>query len=630
MTVNQEMLLTRIEKFSNEVTQCYEVALCLEIKIQNEYFTKTTEYLKKLKGIIESKAIPSNYIGQIAKDVSALMSYFPNRGLSISDINDKVKFNLSHTYETISNAIREFTIAINSANFNIDLFEKFNFFKDNIVAIGANGSGKTSLANKIKQCVNLNGIVISAQRILLIPTFNTIEAPHFTSQNLQTTQKKEKTTKSAQTTQDLQNEFSIILRNLIAEDIATANKFKNEAKQARLTNAETTMPPTSRLDKTFEIWNFLMEHKTMSLDNGINVVLKDVSSFYPIGNMSDGEKVMLYHVAQVLQAPRDGFIIVDEPEIHLHKTVLNKLWDTLEAERKDCIFIYLTHDLDFAISRIAKKFWIREYTHPDNWQIEEVPQNEIPEALVMELIGSRMPILFCEGEKGGLDDKVYNILFPNYTISPVGSCQSVINYTRTFNNIGHTYVKAIGIVDADHHDAAYLLNLEKDDVFSLSAVEPENLFFDRDFLNAFSKHMFADENVVDRIVEDVITNLDKEKEMQAAHYTTSKLNFHFNFSHVKKGNNVSEVHQRLEDFKMGIDIDKWYEDKLKTIITIVDNKDYTACLSTYNNKGLKRIANAHFKIQDYTDKAIKFLQSNTSIHDVLIKYFPPQISRGRQ
>ena len=39
----------------------------------------------------------------------------------------------------------------------------------------------------------------------------------------------------------------------------------------------------------------------------------------------------------------------------------------------------------------------------------------------MELLGSRNDIIFCEGnDKTSYDSKLYTILFPKYTVIPVG------------------------------------------------------------------------------------------------------------------------------------------------------------------------------------------------------------------
>ena len=146
------------------------------------------------------------------------------------------------------------------------------------------------------------------------------------------------------------------------------------------------------------------------------------------------KKLCYISLLKFLQAPSQGFIVIDEPEMYLHKTILKKLWDILESERNDCLFIYLTHDLDFATSRTsAKKIWIKSFTHPDKWEIEDIPTDEIPETLLFELLGSRKNILFCEGVKGSIDERVYSILFPELTIMPVGSCFDVINHTKAFN-----------------------------------------------------------------------------------------------------------------------------------------------------------------------------------------------------
>ncbi len=52
------------------------------------------------------------------------------------------------------------------------LFRSVGFVDKNTVIVGANGSGKTTLANNLKKTLNsLDGIVIPAQKLLLVPTF---------------------------------------------------------------------------------------------------------------------------------------------------------------------------------------------------------------------------------------------------------------------------------------------------------------------------------------------------------------------------------------------------------------------------------------------------------------------------
>lgn len=74
-------------------------------------------------------------------------------------------------------------------------------------------------------------------------------------------------------------------------------------------------------------------------------------SKYPFMSLSDGEKAVFYYIAHILLAKDNSYIIVDEPENHLHLALIMKLWDALELVRSDCQFIYLTHNLEFAASR---------------------------------------------------------------------------------------------------------------------------------------------------------------------------------------------------------------------------------------------------------------------------------------
>ena len=69
--------------------------------------------------------------------------------------------------------------------------------------------------------------------------------------------------------------------------------------------------------------------------------------------MSVGERSVLYLAAQVLRVPESKIIIMDEPEVHLHPSLMGYLWDALEKVRPDCLFIYITHDVDFVTSRRA-------------------------------------------------------------------------------------------------------------------------------------------------------------------------------------------------------------------------------------------------------------------------------------
>jgi hypothetical protein len=109
---------------------------------------------------------------------------------------------------------------------------------------------------------------------------------------------------------------------------------------------------------------------------------------------------------------------------------------------------------------------------------------------LLELLGSRKNIYFCEGKKGKIDEKIYNILFPNFTITPVDSCFDVIHYTKAFNKIPNVTTKAFGLIDSDYHTPERLSALGPKCIFSFSMSEVENLLMDETFLKILAKQLF--------------------------------------------------------------------------------------------------------------------------------------------
>lgn len=605
--------------------------LALYCDVDSPLFEKIEQYFEKLNSLkAEIFSSKINYRNQVVDDCIRIISAFePRLGLDIKDVKEEQKPFIKDYFFDVLNKLND---ALKIASFNLDLFSKFNFFHNNIVAIGANGSGKSTLSEKLKEYLPKSAMTISAQKLLIIPVFKNITNPNDTIVDLHKSQFTEKSTRfklDSDTTYSkeadaIKNEFKVLLNNLLSEHNTLSNKYVQAVR-----NGEVCDLPVSRLINTIEIWNSLIEHRVLECSDGINITLKTKSSEdnYPAYQMSDGEKVVLYYIAHVLQAPQDGFVIVDKPEMYLHKTLLSKLWDILETEREDCIFVYLTHDLEFATSRnTAKKVWIKSFNHPDKWEIEDIPSNELPEALLLKLLGSRKRILFCESESGKIDEKIYNLLLPNFTITPVKTCFDVINYTKAFNELPNRTAEAFGLIDSDHHDPDRLLSLQSENVFSLNVSEVENLLFDEGFLSDFSRQMMCDEDVVSTIKSEVIEKLSNTKELQVANYISAKINYYFKSSHVSKGNTREDVKTHYSRFTDSIRIDDWHDTRETELQDIIDSKDYDKALCVINDKGLKTIANRNFNIGNFQERAINYLQFNHDSHQHLLKHLPSELT----
>src|SRR5690606_8708233 len=106
-----------------------------------------------------------------------------------------------------------------------------------------------------------NGIVISAQRVLLVPNFQSITNPQQTSAELKQYQQMDKTNKDPGSFHYLQTEFEVVLRNLLSENNFIGNDYRRKSKIENDLGENISVPPITNLDKTFEIWNSLIEHR---------------------------------------------------------------------------------------------------------------------------------------------------------------------------------------------------------------------------------------------------------------------------------------------------------------------------------------------------------------------------------
>ena len=182
-----------------------------------------------LEKIIEKNDIKINYLNNLQSYLLQIIKLLPLRGHNINNLTHQNQSWNDSTKKQFESNLSKLKSQNDQLLFNLDFFNKINFFSSNIVAIGANGSGKTTLSNKFKNLLQNNGVVIPAQRILLIPDINTILNPSITADNLREIQQRDKTNKNNRDFGYLQQEFGFIINNLLAENTAYGNKYRLEA-----------------------------------------------------------------------------------------------------------------------------------------------------------------------------------------------------------------------------------------------------------------------------------------------------------------------------------------------------------------------------------------------------------------
>ncbi len=467
-----------------------------------------------------------------------------------------------------------------------------------ILFVGANGAGKTRLGVWIEDKISSEKVRrISAHRSLTMSDNLTLISLDRAQSGLSSGLadlggiKKAHRWKQNPATA-LLSDYDFLLQALFADHSRASIEY---VEQKRF-GSDPEIPNTALL-KLKDIWECLLPHRKFRLlEAGIKVIPSNGQSEYAGSQMSDGERVIFYLLGHSLLAPKDGILIIDEPELHVHKAILGRLWDLIESARPDCAFIYISHDLDFVVARpAASKYVVRAYEQPNNWEIEELPKNtELPDRVVSELIGSRQPVLFVEGERGSLDAFIYRCAFPNYLIQPIGGCEAVIHAVASFRkNLSlHRIGEVRGCVDADARDVEEIEYLKNQGVFVLSVAEIENVLLKSlVFRNISASLHFSPDEIDDCLKGLTISVLNEAKrdiEMASVRYAIRRLD-----STVKKlapaSRTVEDLCSRFINALGSInpaDLANEYRIKLQAVI---DANDLDGVLSLYDNKGLLNI-----------------------------------------
>ncbi|MEP5953177.1 MAG: AAA family ATPase, partial [Lentilitoribacter sp.] len=267
---------------------------------------------------------------------------------------------------------------------------------ESIVLIGANGAGKTRLGVFLDNNLTRSGTQVhrvAAHRSLSLnpkvtpPSFEiATKRLRLGNDNAREGQKNTFRFGSKPETV-LLNDFDHLLGALYAENNDVSIRFRQSFIDGK---ANTDAPTLAKIDTLQAIWERVLPHrKLVVLGNNLKAKAAGADE-YSASDMSDGERVIFYLIGQALLAQQHTLLIFDEPELHINKSILAKLWDEIEAARPDCAFLYITHDVEFARSRhAAKKYALRSYrkTPSEGWDIETIPDSEsIPDDVVATII----------------------------------------------------------------------------------------------------------------------------------------------------------------------------------------------------------------------------------------------------
>lgn len=211
---------------------------------------------------------------------------------------------------------------------------------------------------------------------------------------------------------------------------------------------------------------------------------KDGGPEYSAAELSDGERNALMIAGDVLTAPPGTLLIIDEPERHLHRSIIAPLLSLLFERRPDCGFAVSTHDHDLPLELPgARTLLIRACNfHGQNvqhWEADELPADApIDDILKRDLLGARRKVLFVEGTESSLDKPLYSLIFPMVSVIPKGGfreVESAVAGSRAGENFH--WLRAFGIADGDGYDQDQIEAKRQRGVYALPFYSVEAIYF---------------------------------------------------------------------------------------------------------------------------------------------------------
>lgn len=526
---------------------------------------------------------------------------------------------------------------------NLDGTEKYVEDKSSLVLIGANGSGKTRMSIWIDENnPEINIHRISAQKSLNLPQLvrptemQTAEEEFLygavsTDKNwLKKFGKKSNRWGNAPETY-LLNDYQKLMQYLMTENYEKSIEYREKHKDG---NAE--FDNITRMEKIKEIWEDVIIHRKIKICAGkIETSNCEEQNYYNGSQMSDGERAIFYFIGEVLCAKENSLIIIDEPENHLHKSILVRLWDAIEAARVDCVFLYITHNLEFASSRINSQIiWVKEFVTNNEWRYQLLEDVNVSDSLRLEIMGNRQKVLLVEGTPTkSIDRKLYSKIYREYNTVSMESCNAVIQAVKAYSQTNNLhYVEVKGIVDRDRRSEEEILRLNEKNIFVPQVAEIENLFLLPDVIKVVAEKQ--DKTDIEQIILETQNKtfefLQDKIEEQALLFTKQK-----NQNYIIQ--KINETALTIEEYKLILnqlflmpDLQSLYDQEIEKINKIIEDRDYLTALKIINNKGLlpyTQLSNKFgWKKDYYIDYVLQLVEKNDGVGNKLKQIFRQYIS----
>ena len=215
---------------------------------------------------------------------------------------------------------------------------------------------------------------------------------------------------------------------------------------------------------------------------------------YGIEQLSDGERNALLLASEVLTAPEGILLLLDEPERHLHRSIIAPLLSGLFVQRPDCRFVISTHDLllpqDCGPAPVLILRDCRFQGNKVNAWDADLLENEadMDDDLKVAIWGGRRTILCVEGTHTSRDKQIYESIFPDVSVWPRGSRDKVAGFVSSAAAAASLHwLKVYGLIDRDSRTADEQDVDGCENTYRLGRFAVESIYYDSDLQRAVAE-----------------------------------------------------------------------------------------------------------------------------------------------
>lgn len=380
-----------------------------------------------------------------------------------------------------------FVLSIPASNHEGGILEVEMHNEDRLFVVGPNGSGKSALIQHFVSLIGNRPIRrISAHRQTWLNSSAIEMTPKIRRDVDRSIFGREQRQDARWKDDNAAQRLSAVLFDLVSAENQRSREIANLVDQNNVDKASSIArelaSPFKRINELIRAGNLSVQIEAAT---GEEILAHHVDGQpFSMAELSDGERNAIILAATVLTVEPGTVLLIDEPERHLHRSIIEPFLTALFVSRTDCPFIISTHELSLPVAASDSRVLLPRSCEwqngiPQTWDIDVLEVGiDLPDDLKASVLGSRKRILFVEGDLGSLDAPIYGLLLPDTTVIPKGSSAHVMRAVDGLRAAERLHwVLAYGLVDRDDLTDDQVRELQDRGVFALSVHSAEAIYY---------------------------------------------------------------------------------------------------------------------------------------------------------